>query len=131
MSENSVFEKKNSYNIFFKKKVGFFQGGGGGLNVWDKLTLVFLELQKNFFFSNRSEFRQEFNGLIRKTFRPQLEAVEAVFRNFLGGWGGTFFNFFYFFSYLWYEHISISASWRHSHYFFFQKNWIFGHILFF
>ena len=100
-------------------------------NHCDKLTLVFLELQKNFFFSNRSEFRQEFRELIRKTFRPQLEAVEAVFRNFLGGWGGTFFNFFYFFSYLWYEHISISASWRHCHYFFFQKNWIFGHILFF
>ena len=37
------------------------------------------------FFLNRSEFCQEFRELIRKTFRPQLEAVEAVFRNFLGG----------------------------------------------
>ena len=116
--------------FFSKKKVGFFRGGRGPKCLRQANFGVFGATEK-LFFSNRSEFRQEFRELIRKTFRPQLEAVEAVFRNFLGGWGGTFFNFFYFFSYLWYEHISISASWRHSHYFFFQKNWIFGHILFF
>ena len=52
------------------------------------------------FFSNRSEFRQEFNGSIRKKFRPQLEAVEAVFRNFFGGWGTDNFFFFNWFLYI-------------------------------
>ena len=53
---------------------------------------MFLELQMNPFFLDRSEFRQEFNGIIREAVEAILEAVEAVFRNFWWGWGAT--NFF-------------------------------------
>ena len=70
----------------------FFLGAPWGKG-HKKLTLVFLELQKNFFFLNRSEFCQEFIGIIREAVEAILEAVEAVFRNFLRGWGAT--NFFF------------------------------------
>ena len=73
------------HNDFFKKKVGFFQGGGGGPICLRQANFGVFGATEKLFFSNRSEFRQEFNGSIRKIFRPQLEAVEAVFRNFLGG----------------------------------------------
>ena len=115
----------------FQKKSRFFLVGERGNKCLRSANFGVFGATEKLFFSNRSEFRQEFRELIRKTFWPQLEAVEAIFRNFWEGWGGTFFNFFYFFSYLLYEHISISASWRHCHNFFFQNNWIFSHILFF